>query len=229
MKKKKRNHPLNQGDNPTYVMSQVLGQIQYGKTSMHKTSESAKVIFRKIKGSMGYLKNIRYNSRIKKVEKLLVTALEDGQESLGEDFLKRADEMRKETELYVAGYRKYVKRIVIIDYEYKTNRDITMTPIKNFARVIPKDILEKKRKAEKYFDKFLIVHKDSPNAVKETEEDRIKREKDPIMFGETKDIPDKLFFIGDWIDDYCDLTLNEIIDELDLDKEETELSAKINI
>ena len=46
-----------------------------------------------------------------------------------------------------------------------------------------------------------------------------RREKDPILFGtfqneESKFILDRFYYIADWVDEYCDLTLDKLINEL---------------
>ena len=35
--------------------------------------------------------------------------------------------------------------------------------------------------------------------------------KDPVVFGIIKET-DKLYFVADWIDEYCDLTFRKIVD-----------------
>ena len=37
----------------------------------------------------------------------------------------------------------------------------------------------------------------------------IEEEKDPILFGVFKESR-RLYYIGDWIDEYCNLTMNEV-------------------
>lgn len=44
----------------------------------------------------------------------------------------------------------------------------------------------------------------------------IKREKDPILFGTfqdtaTRTVVERFYFIGDWTDEYCDLTLDKMV------------------
>jgi len=51
-----------------------------------------------------------------------------------------------------------------------------------------------------------------------TEEDK----KDPIAFGKIEET-DRYYFITDWEDEFCDLTLEDIVDQLDLKKSEIKL------
>ena len=90
--------------------------------------------------------------------------------------------------------------------------------MKNYARFIPKRVRDKmgKAKKKKLFDGYVVVHTDPDNtAVKQTVEEK----KDPILFGVIEE-SSKFYFIADWKDKLCDLTLKEIIGTLDMDKED---------
>lgn len=53
-------------------------------------------------------------------------------------------------------------------------------------------------------------------SYKETVEERTKKteqKRDPILFGVIRG-SDKLYFIADWIDEYCDLTFEKITSQL---------------
>ena len=52
---------------------------------------------------------------------------------------------------------------------------------------------------------------------------REAREKDPILFGTFQDlstgsIVERFYFIGDWVDEYCDLTLDKLVTEYKVEK-----------
>ena len=43
-----------------------------------------------------------------------------------------------------------------------------------------------------------------------------RRDKDPILFGVFKNdtnVADRFYFLGDWVDEYCDLTLDKMIEK----------------
>ena len=100
--------------------------------------------------------------------------------------------------------------------------------IKNFTRVIPSDVQKEKKKADKLkvFDNYVILHYDplkknvAPTA-KEKEADR-KKKADPILFGVIAESHD-LYYITDWVDDTCDLTLDEFVKVMGIKKEELEI------
>lgn len=90
-----------------------------------------------------------------------------------------------------------------------------LTYIKNFIKVIPQDVCELKKQADelKVFDNYVVMHYDyNDNSTSDTKAETAKK-KDPILFGLIQNSR-KLYYIGDWIDDYCDLTLDVIIRKL---------------
>lgn len=174
-----------------------------------------------MKKKMGFLQNIKYKKRVEKIEKLAQKALDDGQEALGEKFLRRLIQLDKEAQLFSMGIKMFLSRDVFEIFEKKTERKkIQMTPLKNYTRPIPNDVMEAKNKTNTFFDDYMILHADGPGTVEETEKEKGEREKDPILFGICKDIPEKMFFIADWEDEYCDLTFDEIIDLVNPEDEE---------
>lgn len=65
------------------------------------------------------------------------------------------------------------------------------------------------------FDKMYIVFTDYTKR-EERRVEAIKREKDPILFGTfqdaaTRTVVERFYFIGDWTDEYCDLTLDKMV------------------
>jgi hypothetical protein len=45
----------------------------------------------------------------------------------------------------------------------------------------------------------------------------VEKAKDPILFGVLKGTRN-LYFIGDWIDEYCDLTLDKFLSTLEMEE-----------
>ena len=82
-------------------------------------------------------------------------------------------------------------------------------------------VWEKERK--NIFTEFVVVFTDyTEESTKIVEEKR--REKDPILFGifyeksgnnfsSRKNLYDKFYYIGDWVDEHCDLTLSKLVEE----------------
>jgi hypothetical protein len=54
----------------------------------------------------------------------------------------------------------------------------------------------------------------------ETEAERKTRESDPVLFGVIEGRR-RLYYVGDWDDEFCDLTLDEVADSLGRDSVKT--------
>lgn len=191
------------------------------------------LVFKLWKKNLTVFGDHKYKARINKLKKLAVSYLKLGHSALSKKFLVKLTEEIRFSEMYGAGIKFYIKMSLINKYKHKI-RDghIADTPFKKYTRVIPKDILEKKKKLEelKVFDDYVIYHywneklerkKEKKEEIKSSEKMAMK---DPILFGICKNIPDKLFFIGEWDDDYCDLTFDELIDKLDVSEEDMRIN-----
>lgn len=120
-----------------------------------------------------------------------------------------------ESVLAVSGFNRYVTFSDLIELQGKCGRQLDLDYIKNFTKVIPDEVVCKKIIADnlEVFDNYVVLYYDpSGNSFKLTrEEENIK--KDPILFGVIYG-SDKLYYISDWIDDYCDLTLEQVVEKL---------------
>lgn len=120
-----------------------------------------------------------------------------------------------ESVLAVSGFNRYVTFSDLIELQEKCERQLDLDYIKNFTKVIPDEVVCKKIIADnlEVFDNYVVLYYDpSGNSFKLTrEEEKIK--KDPILFGVIYG-SDKLYYISDWIDDYCDLTLEQVVEKL---------------
>ena len=88
--------------------------------------------------------------------------------------------------------------------------------MKEYNRDIPKEAIDKFNEAEKTeaFDNYIILHYTDKKETNISEKHKNADEKrDPIMFGLIKGSR-KLYYICDWIDEYCDLTLESLIKEI---------------
>ena len=114
--------------------------------------------------------------------------------------------------LLIEAIEKY-----ITDVEGKAVKIIELS---EYTREIPEEVMDRVSKAAEIFDQLYIVFTDyTKKEAKRVAKER--RDKDPILFGAFLDkesdnknkiyIEDRLFFIADWVDDNCDLTLEEIV------------------
>ena len=68
------------------------------------------------------------------------------------------------------------------------------------------------------FDEFWVLYLDYTGKELKTNKEKIK-EKDPILFGCFSFAPERFFYITDWVDDFCDLTLEKFVEELEANHE----------
>lgn len=129
----------------------------------------------------------------------------------------------KEKQILDAGINKFVYRSDIEEYiQDVADKQVVILDLKSYERNLPDEIIEALEKVKDLFDEFYIVCTDyTGEMTRRVQQER--REKDPILFGtfldrEKNAINERFYYIGDWIDDYCDLTLDKMVAEM---KEET--------
>ena len=82
-------------------------------------------------------------------------------------------------------------------------------------REIPDEIVDTVAKVKDIFDELYVVFTDY-TGKEERKVAKERRDKDPILFGVFKNnvvVSDRFYFLGDWVDEYCDLTLDKFIDQ----------------
>ena len=125
--------------------------------------------------------------------------------------------------IYLEQLKKYIKSV--------ENKVTKIVNLEDYERIIPesnaKEIL--KYKDANIFDKYIVVFNDTTSLmesskVKEDVERVRKEAKDPIVFGcfynevtvngnKMKQPGDKLYFITEWEDEDCNISLSEIIEK----------------
>lgn len=174
----------------------------------------AKLFFKLAKKKFGVLEQMRLDNRVKKLEKAFYKAVEDGQNALAEKFMSKLIEETRECMLAAKGIKFFVESGDLNKYKYKVRGGhISDTPFEKYTRVIPKKVLDKKKKVESLFDGLVIYHywNEEVKDVKKMSPEEKQDMKDPILFGTFKD-SSRLYFIADWIDTKCDLSFDEIVD-----------------
>lgn len=131
--------------------------------------------------------------------------------------------LEREHKLIELGLDTYVLRENIEEYiDTVADKAVKIIDLEFFPREIPDEIVERVQELKdlKIFDNYYVVYTDyTGEGQKAVEEER--RRRDPILFGtfEQKidnlwDIADRFYFIGDWEDEYCDLTLTKMVQEM---------------
>ena len=205
----------------------------FKKKYKNKPTRSIESFFVSVKHSKEQLERI--DDRLDSYKKLLKDAVDARQKALEEKLVKEIEIIGYESQLYGLNYTKVVTEEQLVKFVMQTKRGLRLDWIKNFTRVLPDSVLKNKKELDshKIFDNWLILHYDEANksnakTIKEKKAERKKRE-DPILFGAINGSR-KLYFVDDWIDSQCDLTLKDIAKELGAGAmKKSELTSKVKI
>jgi hypothetical protein len=110
-----------------------------------------------------------------------------------------------EAQVVALGYSKWVDA-TLVNQVVAANRHLflEMSSLSSFPRSIPTDVANIIKSVKPLFDDFIIVFTDPKKEVD-------PKEKDPILFGTLRAFPDRLYYITDWTDPWCDLTLDKFL------------------
>lgn len=127
---------------------------------------------------------------------------------------------QKEIKIIKAGFTTYVlKKDIEFYMNHLSDKAVFCCEIADYPREIPDPIFDKIKDHIDLFDHIYIIFTDYTQKISKAI-DKKTREKDPIMFGAVdikssnyKPIPGpRYYFIGDWVDENCDLTLEQVIE-----------------
>jgi hypothetical protein len=201
----------------------VFSMIAYRilkKCGMFKSPKDTKLDAKSIAEFFNGLKHLKKtlildnNEILDAYELALEGATELGQTALVETLLANKKIILNEVLLLDNGLSKYVTEEDVIKFYEGTSRskNLVLVWIKNFVRIIPKEIQEAKKRADelKVFDNYVVLTYDPKGQMVKLTEKEKEAAKDPILFGVIKGST-KLYFIGEWEDEYCDLKLEDIM------------------
>lgn len=150
-------------------------------------------------------------------EKAIVQASKLGQKSLVEKLTDMLDVVRGEAHLIQMGLTKYVTNEQVCDFYESVDeeKDLKLTWIGNFVKIIPEEVVGLKTSIDKrgVFDNYVILHFDPFGTATSLTKEELEVKKDPILFGLIKNSK-RLYYVGDWKDDYCDLTIEGMFETL---------------
>lgn len=153
--------------------------------------------------------------RVQGYEAALARARATGQTALREQLEEGIEAVRAETRLLDLGLTTVLSEETLVEFVKKCPKGLRLDWVKNFTRFIPDEVLDQKKRCdeEQIFDNYVVLHYD-PEAKSwaETHQDRAAR-RDPILFGVLAGRR-QLYFVGEWVDEYCDLSLDQIADTL---------------
>lgn len=160
-----------------------------------------------------------YVNRLKEIVECMGYCDVTGQVGLKEKLFAELITNKYESVLFANGMYKAVSADKIVELAQGSKKALSLDYIQNYGRVIPTDVIKKKIEADKLhvFDNYVILHYDPDGkSYVATEKERKKeaeKKKDPILFGVIMG-SDKLYYIADWIDEYCDLTFDKLTEIL---------------
>lgn len=127
-----------------------------------------------------------------------------------------ASTLMKEEKLIEIGITTYVYKDVIEDYIMNVaDKAVKIVELSRYMREIPDELVETIEKTKPIFDEFYVVFTDY-TGKEERKVEKERRDKDPILFGVFKNnsnVADRFYFLGDWVDEYCDLTLDKMVEQ----------------
>lgn len=162
-----------------------------------------------VRGSLKEAKD--YTDRLNHYDDAIKQAIKAGQKARMEKLVSARDIVKHESLLLATGFKQYMSEDTAIDFALKCQKGLRLDWITNFARPIPADVIERKVEADglKIFDNYVVLHYDPREQSFALTKAQEEAKKDPILFGVVKDVR-KLYFIGDWMDDECSLTMAEV-------------------
>lgn len=128
------------------------------------------------------------------------------------------DAIVKEYQLIKLGITTFVYRDDLERFLNQVEKSVVKAiELPRYERPIPPDITEAIEATKDIFDSMIVVFTDYTGKV-EKEVAKERREKDPVLFGcfmkDRRLLSNRLYFLGDWEDDLCDLTLESIVSEM---------------
>lgn len=177
---------------------------------------------------------LTYAARIKPYIVALKQAHDLGQEALAQNLVSSMFINKYESILFAGGIRHKVTENQVVRFVRKAEKGLRLDYIKNFARPLPESAVAAKKSADKLlvFDNYVILHFDpelkSFAEMQADIEKQRQKKADPIMFGVISGSKN-LYYITDWVDDYCDLTLDKFVEVAGLEDKDISIDEKIKL
>ena len=202
-----------------------FGYVRGERIEAHKPKEEPKppekqveLVFDCVVKNDEQIKDI--GAKIDKFKAMIEQAHALGQEALVEELTSTWQIYCYEAQLVANQLARVISEERLIEFVSGCEKGLRLDWIKNFTRMIPFDLGKKKIDIDtlEVFDNYVVLHYDPDNKnnsfTKDEMEKIIAKKRDPILFG-VIDGSFKLYYIGDWKDEYCDLTWEDIAEKID--------------
>lgn len=191
-------------------------------TEQQETKLTAKDLFDSLKKSQEFIDFDTLNRNEANLVTMSQNVLNSGQSKLAKvlHFNLRCIEKERMILDNFPELTTYMNKQEFFNYTNKVQeRDVVVSLLREFPREVPEDIALKVSQIKELniFDDFLIVYTDYTGEVRSAIAEE-EREKDPIIFGifiieSDILIYDRFYFIADWVDEFCDLTMDTLVSE----------------
>lgn len=182
---------------------------------------SPKLYFSFVKSKLKKTESEEVKKRLRHMSLLLEGADSCGQKGLSERLEQQMYVLIKDQEAAACGYGRFVLDQDIEKFRgIVRERTVNLCKLEHFPRAIPIKIrtIIREVKVRELFDEFWVLYNDlTKEPLAKTTKEKI-REKDPILFGRFKYDDSRFFYITDWVDEHCDLTLDKFMKELKKEK-----------
>lgn len=179
--------------------------------------------FNELKSKLTVVQLSDLENQIAAISDKILTAKKLGQKNMLHKLAFVRNTIIKEQVLLSNGLSTYVYKDDIVRFieNVVPRNSVKIIELERFPRVIPQDNADTILKYKELFDSICIVFTDFTDNEYKSEEDKavISRNRDPIAFGYFKHDKanlrhERFYYITDWEDEYCDLTLTKLVEKL---------------
>jgi hypothetical protein len=191
------------------VAIEKLLRIHKPTSEMSSGKTNPMQILLSVRGNMKEAQD--YSNRVKLYDEVIKQAKVAGQIARVEQLMKARTIVQWESLLIAAGFKQFLSEDTTVEFASKCQKGLRLDWVANFARPIPGDVIAKKVEADALmvFDNYVVMHYDPGQTAFTLTKEQEEAKKDPILFGVIEGVR-KLYFIGDWKDDECSLTMDEV-------------------
>lgn len=175
--------------------------------------------FKELKGKKNNITDDELLSIYNNCEQLLSKYIKTGQTNGAKKVMFHLENIIKEREIVKMGIDTFIYREDIEKYIESVSKNVVkIIELERYEREIPDEIIEIIEATKDKFDQLYIVFTDYTGKV-EKQVKKERRDKDPILFGTFQDkkinsIVERFYYLGDWEDEFCDLTLDKMVNEM---------------
>jgi hypothetical protein len=191
--------------NQTEIMSTLI---------VEENKVSVEFYFNHIKGNFSRLESASLSKKFNNLQFHLEGTVEE-QIALKQELERLGAIIYVQQQLLIKGFELFTTKSIINEFMYKVKvKTPQLMELEKFSRILPNHAIERLKEAKetKLLDKFWVLTWNPSSEQLQTMEEKIIS-KDPILFGQISFDPDKFYYIADWEDEYCDLTLEKFIEQ----------------